>query len=145
MAKVALPDENHLLLQLAIRVGLWADFKVKVDELLELLVAGTHHVHDDGHQQRVEGIAVEHCKDDLAHGLDFDLVRALLDPLAEGLGPDLLVRIGLVDDGVASVCCAHGVSVFVKKGGVGWSLERSLILSRQKACSWVANRSVDFT
>lgn len=103
-----LPHKNHLLLELAIGVGLGADLEVKVDELLELLVSGAHHVHDDGHQERVEGVAVEHGEDDLAHGLDLDLVRALLDPLAEGLWPDLLVNIALVDDGVASVGRAHG-------------------------------------
>ena len=74
-----------------------------MDEFLELLVAGTHDVHDDRHQQRVEGISIQHGEDDLAHGLDFDLVRALLDPLAESLGPDLLIGIGLMDDGIAGV------------------------------------------
>lgn len=103
-----LPHKNHLLLKLAIRVGLGADLEVKVDELLELFVPRAHHVHDDGHQERVEWVTVEHGEDDFAHGLDLDLVRALLDPLAEGLWPDLLVSIALVDDGVASVGRAHG-------------------------------------
>ena len=101
--KSGLPDENHLLLELAVRVSLWTDLQIKVDQLLELLVTRTHDVHNDGHQEGVERVAIEHSKDDLAHGLDFDLVRAFFDPLAEGLGPDLLIGVGLVDDGVAGV------------------------------------------
>jgi hypothetical protein len=101
------PDENHLLLELSIGVRLRADLEVEMNELLELLVPGAHHIHDDGHKERIQGITIEHRKDDLSHGLDFDLVRALFDPLAQSLEPDLLIGIRLVDDGIASICGAH--------------------------------------
>lgn len=44
-------DENHLLLQLAVVIILWAHFPIEVEELLQGLVFGWKYILDDWHQE----------------------------------------------------------------------------------------------
>lgn len=95
-----LPDQNHLLLQLAAAVELGADLVVEVEELLERLVLRGHDKADDVHEKRRHRISVEHNGQDALHGLDLGLIGTLLQLHAQiGDGGDV-GRIVLVDETV---------------------------------------------
>lgn len=77
-----LPDENHLLLELA-GIVLGADLIVEIEQLLEGLRLGRHDEADDVHQEGRHGVAVEHDGQDALHGLDLAIVGALLQLVLE--------------------------------------------------------------
>lgn len=83
MQIISIPDENHLLLQLAIGVQLWTYFIVKVQQLLEGLALGRHNESDDMHEQLWHRIAIEHYSEDALHGLLLALICALLQLVAQ--------------------------------------------------------------
>lgn len=72
------PDQDHLLLELAASVELGTDLVIEVEELLERLGLGGHDESDDVHEQLGHWIAVQHDCENRFHGLDLALVGALL-------------------------------------------------------------------
>ena len=97
--RASLPDQDHLLLKLPLRVQLRADLVVEIEKLLERLRLGRHDEADDVHQQLRHGVAVEHDGQDALHGLDLGVVGALLK-LGLDIGERRDVRIVLVDHAV---------------------------------------------
>lgn len=77
------PDQDHLLFELAASIELGADLVVEVEQLLERLGFGGHDESDDVHEQLGHWIAVQHNCEDGLHGLDLALVGALLELRAQ--------------------------------------------------------------
>ncbi|KAI3494698.1 hypothetical protein L1887_40514 [Cichorium endivia] len=113
------PNEDHLLLEVALFVELGADLPVEVEHLLELLVTAGQDILDDGHEQVGLGRAVEGGYDDASEGLELDLVGAALEVVAQVLGGELdavAARVGS-DDGIGDgLGGRHGELPFVRVG-----------------------------
>jgi len=112
-----LHNKNHLLLELAVVVVLWTDLPVEMQQLLQLLVPRWHNeLYNRHHERWLQyvnssllretdekahlGVSIDSRHDDLAQRVDFDLVRALLQSLAQ-LGRRWHLCARLEDDGVA--------------------------------------------
>lgn len=119
-----LPDQNHLLLQLAVRVQLWTDFIVEVEQLLQRLALGGHNEADDVHEQIRHGVPVEHDGEDPLHGFDLGLIRSLLQLCLQVLLRGLVGRVVQMDETVCAVqegghgCCVFSVSKATEWAGL---------------------------
>jgi len=67
--KQLLPDQYHLLLQLAIRVQLGTNLVIEVQEFLERLALGRHDKSDNVHEKIWHRVTAEHDCQDTPHGV----------------------------------------------------------------------------
>lgn len=100
---VDIPNQNHLLLQLAASIMLGTDLVVHVQQLLQRFALGRHDEADDVHEQLRHRIAVEHDCQDALHRLLLGLVGALFQLVLEVLQRRLVGRVVLVDQAVCIV------------------------------------------
>lgn len=106
-----LPNQDHLLLQLAIRVVLRADLVVEVQQLFQWLALRRHDKTDDMHKHLGHGIAVEHDRNNCPHRLHLGLVIALLQLELQLLQRRLVRRVVQVN---------QAVCIFEKRRHGGW-------------------------
>ena len=112
----ALPDQDHFLLELSIRVMLGADFVVEIQQLLQLLAPGRHHKANDVHQQLGHGLSIEHDCDNLPHGVQLGFVIAFLQLQLQFLRGWLIGSIVHMD---------KAVCIIEKRSHGGWLLTRT--------------------
>ena len=91
-----LPHQDHLLLQLAVRVQFRTDLVIEIQQLLQWLAPRRHHKPDNMHQQLSHWISIQHDRDDRPHGLQLGLIRALLQLQFQLLQRRLVGRVVLM-------------------------------------------------
>lgn len=96
----AVPDQNHLLLELPGRIVLGTDFVIHVKELLQGLALGGHYEANNVHQELRHGITIEHDCQDTLHSLLLCFIATLLELCPKVLKRGLVGRVVLVDQTV---------------------------------------------
>ena len=101
--KRVIPYENHLLSQFPIRICLWTDFPVEMEQFLERFILTRHYLPaptvstiaqhmrqlgcaykaDNMHEQSRKRITVQHHNEDFLHGLDFCVFVSLFQCISK--------------------------------------------------------------